>query len=1358
MNGKVTISYKYSSPSDAQRTIEDAIPSIVGNNDFSSPNWKVRFECFESFCSQILSKELDSEAVVLYFGSIHPTWKESNIQILSKMIETFSACASKEFSPAASVLAIGFFVEKIAEPKLKGQIYNILSCITSNHGFMFLFEQMHSLLSAHKNPKVTAEGIKTLVQLIGFCPVPVLSAKLGILLEFCKKCCGHSNAAVRSETVAFLCKIRNIHGQDIRSLLNAFPSNVLSTIDVEFKKNPLQLPHHEEREEPPINSCKSMEIDSLESQEEPIVIVGIQEITSHLSSADWKKRKNAIDSLLKGIISNSLVVEPDLFPTLREKLSDSNKSIVILALDLFSQMCTISSYRELLDRNSRTLLLDVLNCLSDAKEPVRNAALKCLDGIYTTFGADCILLAVSSSLCSNENPVFRKCLLKWISDNSASLSPVALIASISTCLSDKNLDVRKATQLVITSFGADLIKEKAYKYPNLINFIDNLSSKSATDHQQFSTLSRSQSKSKISIETSSIFLPSCPQTYQKSLNPASLKWNTENYKVDLVKEQLAPFLAPSLVAQLFCLTEFKEVVAGLASVEDAISNVSPSDSFTEQAICCCYDSLLKLVAVKIMDSNSTVLGKSIELCEKILLFLDSHQMNLDEQEAASFLPFVVCRLGDGKEGTKAKLHDLIKHTCRIFPASKVLMIILQEGLKNKNSKTRAESLEACYWLLERNGVNSLIFHPNKVISLLAACLTDASTRSNCLRIFAFIHGNSTDGASMIQKFAYPTLGAKEKDFLDERLKRCSAVPNTSSSASSSASNATSSEKREFEAVCTSTPSKVISSLKKPSGIPTCFKFDFDQVEAELQAKSQHSNSSNSNSNANNNSKSNSFQASSMPNHHHNQTMPMEQNNIEFIIANLTSQDQVKCLDAVNVLYTNVVLGKSECFPVAWFPQLVSILSTLTATLQMIMNMSIFASSSSLPIKVQVLRKIGEIVERCFQSLKANASSNAAIQPELQSIIYELLGQLLLRLVDGSLEAFGAESAEMHRHFNATILSVLEHGPKTPILVVCIRLLRESCLELSPTSANYNQTTAEMASKVANLVLRCLWKLTKAIPSIERAEIDPECVLGEICIFYQHLPSDEWRARASSLGAGVSEVPHGDVPHRTVKAIIVELFRVFGEHLFTFTKTPEMEYIRFQLVALRDDHNSSSRHESTASMPSTPSKDRENPFKIQLTSIFSRLINKSEYPQAIHDLYQFVRKDHIGNPLVETLFNDQLARCSSIFQRHVKSQLEKMAIEESVAASNEMQIDSMPAQGQESYSFGKVDCNSASSNSLDPYQEKLDRFKEILGISTRSSSSQAHSKTTLKIEKQFLPGFINAKPSPQPNNANGTKQH
>ena len=43
---------------------------------------------------------------------------------------------------------------------------------------------------------------------------------------------------------------------------------------------------------------------------------------------------------------------------------------------------------------------------SDAKETVRNAAVRCLDAIFRSFGADCILLAISSSLCATENPIF----------------------------------------------------------------------------------------------------------------------------------------------------------------------------------------------------------------------------------------------------------------------------------------------------------------------------------------------------------------------------------------------------------------------------------------------------------------------------------------------------------------------------------------------------------------------------------------------------------------------------------------------------------------------------------------------------------------------------------------------------------------------------------------------------------------------------------------------------------------------------------------------------------------------------------------------------------------------------------------
>src|SRR5690606_3159351 len=117
--------------------------------------------------------------------------------------------------------------------------------------------------------------------------------------------------------------------------------------------------------------CKPMDIDEQNSQaDEPALLVGIQEATSHLCNPDWKMRKNALDSLTKGINSNSFTIDSDMFSIIREKLSDSNKSIVVSALELFSAMCFCESCKELLEKNSRTLVLDVLNCFSDAKESV----------------------------------------------------------------------------------------------------------------------------------------------------------------------------------------------------------------------------------------------------------------------------------------------------------------------------------------------------------------------------------------------------------------------------------------------------------------------------------------------------------------------------------------------------------------------------------------------------------------------------------------------------------------------------------------------------------------------------------------------------------------------------------------------------------------------------------------------------------------------------------------------------------------------------------------------------------------------------------------------------------------------------
>jgi cytoskeleton-associated protein 5 len=91
------------------------------------------------------------------------------------------------------------------------------------------------------------------------------------------------------------------------------------------------------------------------------------------------------------------------------------------------------------------------------------------------------------------------------------------------------------------------------------------------------------------------------------------------------------------------------------------------------------------------------------------------------------------------------------------------------------------------------------------------------------------------------------------------------------------------------------------------------------------------------------------------------------------------------------------------------------------------------------------------------------------------------------------------------------------------------------------------------SKVAELVLKCVWKLARNIPQdLSEQQLDPVELFPAIEHFLQSIPPNEWRARATN------KIPCGDMPLRTIKVIIQhvvgELF-LLQTARYLFTRKP-----------------------------------------------------------------------------------------------------------------------------------------------------------------------------------------------------------
>ena len=193
------------------------------------------------------------------------------------------------------------------------------------------------------------------------------------------------------------------------------------------------------------------------------------------------------------------------------------------------------------------------------------------------------------------------------------------------------------------------------------------------------------------------------------------------------------------------------------------------------------DLLLKWITIRFFDTNTTVLLKSIQfiqvsyvtcLCSQsgsrcvlqcLINVAAEKSYQLTEYEASSFIPYlsakvhsglsrpqsvfyVVLQLGDKIESVRQSSHDIFRAICKIYPASKVFVYLLEvlhmlrhhigpshilnQGLKSKNAKQRQECLVELTYLIERYGMDVCQVGPAKALKTI---VTFVAERENSVR-------------------------------------------------------------------------------------------------------------------------------------------------------------------------------------------------------------------------------------------------------------------------------------------------------------------------------------------------------------------------------------------------------------------------------------------------------------------------------------------------------------------------------------------------------------------------------------------------------------------------------------------------
>lgn len=1025
------------------------------------------------------------------------------------------------------------------------------------------------------------------------------------LVECIKQGLGNSAQPVRSTAMSIIATLATFMGPDIRGSFQDQSSAILSSIEVELTKvsgraapKPSKTQRLLKRGNAEASTgggdagASASAMDDLFPRVDLVAQLG-DDVIAGLGDGNWKVRKEALDKVAGALQASNNRIKAnlgDLPGALKERLNDSNKNLVIQALDIMGNMAVATG--KPFDKTARIIGPNVCACLTDNKPQVRASAIAALEKICTATSFEVLVSACETSLLV-DNPALRKDLLTWISlklpevrKGEAIPSLPGLVTPALLCTQDKNLDVRKAAQAVLPHLvdilGYDHVRERASEIKgaagqSILNLVDTFRaarsvsapslvqeapskgtpkklSATALPTSKLGTLGAG-AKRKVAPAAAPVSTPE-PMAADEHLPPllsadplakkeradkdkGMMRWQFESPRkelVDYLNEQTEGNFSDALRALMFredhtkdrdhlkAVTMLEECVTALGSSMEEFG-VEPADMAAR--IVANTDLILKYSTIRLCDTNTVMNLKVISLLDQLFAFLgDQEGFRLSEYEASTLLPFLVTKLGDSKESVRGHIRQLFSRICMVYPVSKLFPHIL-EGIKSKSSRIRSECLEELTSLIKRHGL--IVCSPPRVMPIIALQIADrdAAVRNGALNFLAQAVQLENGNKEKILQYV-GRISDKDRSLLDERLKRMpagpvplmgrAAEPQTAPSAAVPSAPGTPSLKAMHAAAAAivgqdepgmgsrSTSDEALA-FGASSKVSRVFSLDFDDT-GEIAMDPE-------------------------------QNLRTAGNKIELALAKVERQDFEAFRDLHQLYKTNI--------------------DSIVATLH-----DIIAS-----ISVTLARNANsKFAGECISTLILFFSNARIIRAVDTSSLVILLPETLRRMQDATLytedERTGAVKA-----LNQLMGKILEYVDKTRCFTALLILLRDRCAILQQNLDTMGEEEKTRVTGVLELVMKCLWKLTKQVPQlISNRSVDLKELLHQIHETLKQIPPSEYKKSANRY-------PNKDLPVRTVKTLLSELTGCLGQEIFAYIDPEDlnesnivMNYVQQALEAKR----------------------------------------------------------------------------------------------------------------------------------------------------------------------------------------------
>ncbi|XP_033322448.2 msps cytoskeleton-associated protein 5 isoform X2 [Megalopta genalis] len=782
------------------------------------------------FVKQMNSSEVPTQVIVRTVAK-KPGFKDTNFQVLKLRLEVVKYLAENfPFSNTVCEYCLMDITEKLGDAKNSTIAGETLLTIAEATSFEYVTDEIIAFAFNQKNPKVQQETLSLICRgLTEFgCVINVKSLMDNIKKAVAATNPSVRTSAITllGTLYMFMGKPLLMFFENEKSALRQQieqecekhngESPPIPIRGVKNKKGKISDDDDDEAEVDKRSACNSeLDINNLI----PRIDVSNQiteSLLNELSDKNWKVRNEGLQKV-NAIISEAKFIKGsigDLPQGLALRLVDSNSKIAQSTLGICQALAVAMGPPA--KQHIRVLFPGFIQCLGDSKNWIRTAAISCINtwgdqcGYKEFFDGEIIGDALKSG-----SPVLRAELWSWLAQK-LPLIPVKQVPKeeLLVCLpylynnlEDRNSDVRKNAQEAVLGYMIHLSYEAMARNTEklkpgsrtvVLAALDksrpNLPMKPLPKKQPVEENNQKVIKSAGAVKAAKTLVK--PKQNQATSKPGSarkkdddadtspllvtnnlkhqrvideqklkvLKWNFTTPReefVELLKELMtAANVNKTLLANMFH-SDFRYHLKAIEALTEDLPNNS-------KALVSNLDLILKWLTLRFFDTNPSVLLKGLEYLRVVFNLLIEDQYHMLENEAASFIPYLIIKIGDPKDAVRNGVRALFKQIALVYPISRLFSYIM-EGLKSKNARQRTECLDQLSSLIENYGVSVCQPSPAFALKEIAKQIADRdnSVRNaalNCIVQAYFLQGERV----------YKLIGQiseKDQSLLDERIKR-----------------------------------------------------------------------------------------------------------------------------------------------------------------------------------------------------------------------------------------------------------------------------------------------------------------------------------------------------------------------------------------------------------------------------------------------------------------------------------------------------------------------------------------------------------------------------------------------------------